>query len=173
MRFQFRPITEEHARAIARWTYPEPYSTYNGDPTSIQYLVDPANRFHSATDEAGELVGFFTFGADAQVPGELSPDELADTTILDVGLGLRPDLTGRGLGLAFVTAGLEFASAAFSPRQFRLAVLSWNQRAVRVYEKAGFHRVRSFISHTFLGHREFVVMLSERHEPAPTNGRSS
>jgi ribosomal-protein-alanine N-acetyltransferase len=34
---------------------------------------------------------------------------------VEVGLGLRPDLTGRKLGLGYMLAGLEFARRHFSP----------------------------------------------------------
>jgi RimJ/RimL family protein N-acetyltransferase len=140
-------MTEADARIVSAWRYPHPYSAYNGDPhnpEAIDYLVDPANQFYTAYDEAEAVVGFFSFGRDAQVPGELDPFEQEDPTVLDVGLGLRPDLTGRGLGLSFVEAGLQFARERFAPRRFRLAVLSWNERAIRVYERAGFQLVRAF-----------------------------
>jgi [ribosomal protein S18]-alanine N-acetyltransferase len=71
-------------------------------------------------------VGFFYF------------EERADAIFY--GLGLRPDLTGRGLGAAFVTAGLEFAHERFGRRRVVLDVAEFNERAIRVYERAGFHR---------------------------------
>ena len=63
---------------------------------------------------------------------------------LDVGLGMRPDLTGRGLGEEFVHAGLRFARETYSPPAFRLTVATFNQRAIRVYERAGFETVETF-----------------------------
>jgi ribosomal-protein-alanine N-acetyltransferase len=84
-----------------------------------------------------------------------------DQTI-DIGLGMRPDLTGRGLGLAFVDAGLAFARGQFASRRFRLFVLTFNERAIRVYERAGFTRVRQFIQQNPVhGELHFVEMRRE------------
>lgn len=76
------------------------------------------------------------------------------------GLGMRPDLTGqgKGLGLAFVRAGLNFARERFAPPAFRLYVLTWNERAVRVYEQAGFERVRVLHVTNWHGQLDFLEM---------------
>jgi RimJ/RimL family protein N-acetyltransferase len=83
-------------------------------------------------------VGFFCFGQSAQVPEGHATGTYADPRALDVGLGLRPDLTGCGLGLSFVLAGLDIALATFHPSQFRMSVDTFNRRAIAVYERAGF-----------------------------------
>jgi hypothetical protein len=64
----FRPIARSDAEEISRWRYPEPYATYNGDPSSVPGLLDPRYNYHAVTDPDGELVGYFCFGADATVP---------------------------------------------------------------------------------------------------------
>jgi ribosomal-protein-alanine N-acetyltransferase len=164
MNVRFRPMTEADARVVTAWRYPEPYSAYNGDPTNpdtIAYLVDPANQIFTAVDNADVVVGFFSFGRDAQVPGGLDLVEQADPSTLDVGLGMRPDLTGRGLGLEFLEAGLEFARERFAPARFRLAVLSWNERAIRVYERAGFQLVRAFGGHWAEAERSFLLFTRD------------
>ena len=57
---------------------------------------------------------------------------------MDVELGMRPDLTGRGLGAEFVLAVLRFSKDDYSPPTFRLTVAAFNLRAVRMYERVGF-----------------------------------
>jgi len=123
-------LSEEGHAALRSWRYPPPYHFYDGD-------VDPPlnpERFFGAFDEDGELVGFYYF--------EEKPPEL------DYGLGLRPDLVGQGLGLEFFRAGLDFAHERYRPRRVYLHVAEFNERARKVYERAGFvevsRHVRSF-----------------------------
>jgi RimJ/RimL family protein N-acetyltransferase len=153
--YVFRPITASDAEEISRWRYPEPYATYNGDPASVPGLLDPRYNYHAVTGPDGELVGYFCFGADATVPAGRKLG-LYDEGALDVGLGMRPDLTGHGLGLGFMQAGLRFARQTFSPPAFRLTVAAFNGRAVKVYEAAGFEVIRSF------GDRGYEWLLMRR-----------
>lgn len=148
----FRPISEEDARAISQWRYEEPYAMYNGDLTGMAALLDLRNAYYSITGRDGELVGYCCFGPDARVPGG-DYDDVA----LDVGLGMRPDFTGKGRGLEFFTAILNFGRERFRPAAFRLTVAAFNQRAIRVYERAGFDPGSRFES-TNEGGQEFLQM---------------
>jgi RimJ/RimL family protein N-acetyltransferase len=139
----FKPFDETSAYTIVSWRYEPPYDIYNFmDPPNkedIQYLLDPQNAFHGIIDESGELLAFCSFGPDGQVPGgDYSTDAL------DIGLGLRPNLTGQGRGLMFVNAVLDFARRIFAPAMFRVTVAAFNQRALRVWEKADFRQVQVF-----------------------------
>ena len=67
---------------------------------------------------------------------------------LDIGLGLRPDLTGRGCGREFVRAILEFGSRIYVPQAFRMTVAAWNTRAIRLYTNLGFRRIQEFSRET-------------------------
>ena len=62
----------------------------------------------------------------------------------EIGLGLRPDLTGHGVGESFVRTCLRFASAALGAQSYTLAVAAFNRRAITVYERAGFQEVERF-----------------------------
>jgi ribosomal-protein-alanine N-acetyltransferase len=86
----FKLMSDEEARQISHWHYEPPYDFYDAtsDEDDLEELLNPERRgdaYFSVLDEGGELVGFFQF-------------ELEDTTV-DVGLGMRPDLTGKGLGV--------------------------------------------------------------------------
>ncbi len=140
----FQPITAAAAHALATWRYPAPYDTYDvGDePAALAEMLDARNPWFVAFDTDGEPMGYCCFGTAAEVGWEGEPRlwTMGDRT-LSVGLGLRPDLTGQRLGLPFFTAVLAFATQRFTPDAFRLFVLPFNQRAIRVYERAGFHQV--------------------------------
>jgi [ribosomal protein S18]-alanine N-acetyltransferase len=159
--YAFRAMNEEEARAIAGWRYEAPYDFYDvaNDPEGLEELLGPPERRRGyyAVLSGGELVGFVCFGQGGQVPSF----EYADDGSLDIGLGLRPDLTGRGLGLDFLMAGLEFGRRHFAPTGFRLAVATFNERAIRLYEHAGFRRVEVFTHHTNGGDYPFLLMTRE------------
>jgi len=144
------PASAETQELLATWRYPPPYDFYDGD-------VDPVKnpeRYFEARDDANELVGFYYF--------ESKPPDL------DYGLGLRPDLTGRGLGLEFFLTGLAFARERFRPRSVFLHVAEFNERARRVYERAGFRVVSKHVR-TFqrFGDVPFITMVDEAPESGP------
>jgi ribosomal-protein-alanine N-acetyltransferase len=136
-------MDEASARAIATWRYEAPYEIYNPAPEGvegeIQAFLDPRNAYHTITDEQGELLAYCCFGRDALVPGGDYGLEA-----LDIGLGVRPDLTGRGRGLEFANAVLDFARRTYAPTTFRVTVAEFNKRALRVWDKAGFQQVQTF-----------------------------
>lgn len=148
-RIEIGPMSQEDAETIAEWSYPTPYDFYDAkaDADDLRELLEPTRRrgmYFSARQPEGELVGFFQFRRSADV--------------VDIGLGLRPDLTGRGLGSAFLDAGLAFARETFSPRRFTLSVAAFNLRAIAVYERAGFVLSRTFEHETNGGVFSFVEM---------------
>ena len=145
-------MSQADAAVIADWRYQGPYAFYDwrADANDLAELLAPelrGDRYFSAHDENGELVGFFSF----QLAGE----------VLVVGLGLRPDLTGRGLGLGYLESGLAYARDRYEPRRFRLSVASFNSRAISVYERAGFLVTRSYEHETNGGVFPFVEMERE------------
>lgn len=164
MRFSFTPLLREGALALLEWRYPEPYQVYNlggeyREETLIE-LTDQRSPYYAAYDEQGLLVGFINVGTSALVWGAGEPRVLIDEEhgMTALGLGLRPDLTGRGLGLSFVESALAFLKDQFFPRQVGLFVLAWNKRAVRVYEQAGFQQIRAFTQVNRFGTSDFIEM---------------
>jgi len=158
--YVFRPMNEEDACEIAEWRYEAPYDFYDmvNDSEDLAELLDPERRRgYYAVFSDGELVGFFCYGPGGQLPGFDYPDDGS----IDIGLGLRPDLTGKGLGLEFIRAGLEFGQRSFSPAGFRLFVATFNERAIRAYEHAGFRRVEIFTHHTNGADYPFLLMTRE------------
>lgn len=130
-------MTRAFAAEVATWRYPAPYDCYDmaADP---DFLVNPDNGFFALVAE-GELIGYRSFGEDGQVPGGSY-----DSSALDTGGGLRPDLTGRGLGREAIGTGLDFGRQRFAPPAFRVTVASFNVRAQRVVTALGFRNVGSF-----------------------------
>ena len=140
MRFVIRPFTQADADEIASWRYPPPYDVYDvsEDPSMQSEMRDEsrweASWFAGDDAESGALAGFLELVAGDSESG--SGTQVA----VEVGLGLRPDFTGRGMGAGFVHAALDFSRERRSPISFALDVFPWNERAIRCYERAGFER---------------------------------
>ncbi len=138
------------AQAIAAWRYPGEYSFYdaNADADDLAELLDPAewgHRYFAADEVAGhELAGFLVTKLNGRVA--------------EIGLGLRPNLTGLGLGESFVGACLRFAAVVLGAESYTLAVAAFNQRAITVYERAGFQKVEQFAHFTNGWVHDFVLM---------------
>ena len=108
MRFDIEPLSQSDAEAIASWHYDGEYAFYDAeaDVEDLAELLDPALRgdtMFAVRDDAGELVGFFAF--------QITDD------VVDFGLGLHPDLTGKGTGGAFCSCGTGFRANPGSRRK--------------------------------------------------------
>ena len=149
MQLRIELMDQSSADEVASWHYDGDYTFYDfpSDQEDLKELLDPnlrAEKMFTARNSTGELVGFFSF------------NEIEHG--LDFGLGLRPDLTGRGLGKDFVNTGLEFAKSRFSPDVIQLRVAAFNKRAIKVYERVGFIEVERFLNRTNGGEFDFVRM---------------
>lgn len=133
-------MTDGEAEEVISWRYQGEYSFYDTE-RDVEHVAElrashvREAKYHAALQDS-ELIGFFEFDVQEDVA--------------EIGLGLRPDLTGRGLGLSFLEAGLAFARKRFSPQRFRLRVAAFNQRAIAVYERAGFVSDGRYV-HDFYG----------------------
>lgn len=118
---EIEPLRSEDAALLDHWRYEPPYDFYDGEEDPV---LNP-ERFFVVRD-GGEIVGFYYF------------DARGDTVEID--LGLRPDSTGKGLGLEFFLDGVAFAHGRFPGSRVTLNVAAFNARAITVYERAGFRR---------------------------------
>jgi RimJ/RimL family protein N-acetyltransferase len=146
-----RPVTTEDAREFASWHYEEPYSMYDAAPEDADRYLDPAYDYVAVVDGSDGLVGYCCFGPDACVPGGSYGDEA-----IDIGAGMRPSLTGRGLGSELLAAALAEACRRSPGRPQRVTIAAFNERAQRLVWRAGFAEVERFRSESG---REFVVLV--------------
>ncbi|WP_246042441.1 GNAT family N-acetyltransferase [Cohnella pontilimi] len=131
-RFRLTPMTEEDGRQVCGWLYPEPYDRYRW-PAWEQMVrqrkefADPDIRkaqYLAVRDERGELAGYVQL--------------FALDRAIRLGLGLRPDLCDRGYGKEVTLLAVREAAKRRPWAEIDLEVETWNRRAIRVYEKAGF-----------------------------------
>ncbi len=134
-RYRFRPLGLRHAFAAHAWRYPGDYAMY--DLALAPLLIAALLRWPLRA-----LTGVSYYAVYAVASGD---DPLVGVFSLtrrggdvEIGVGLRPDLTGHGLGQSFLRAGLALARRRYRPRTFSLHVATFNRRAITIYERAGF-----------------------------------
>ena len=144
-------MTKNYAEEILNWQYEAPYEVY-----SLSYSEEGLEEFlngYTAVLDGDCLIGYYCTGKSAQVP----PHNY-ERGYLDVGLGMKPELTGNGFGKLF----LAFILAQFGTIPLRLTVAIFNKRAVRLYEDFGFKEKSTFKR----GDQTFMVMVrKERSHP--------
>lgn len=134
----YHEATEEEKAVISGWQYDGEYAIYNMPSYDEQKRQDrafanPVNRLTSFYD--GEtLVGFVN----------LSEEE----TEVFFGIGVAPDCCGKGYGQQMTRTACALSKARYPGKPLYLEVRTWNARAVRCYEKAGFRITGSPIRQT-------------------------
>jgi len=156
MDIRLEPATRDHVLVFVAWEYEPPYEHYNIDmdaDDAVTYFLQPDVRCHVLFD-GDDVVGFATFGSDAQVPGGDYT-----TSAVDIGLGIKPSITGHGNGKHFVAAVVDFAHTTFGTRTLRVSIAETNGRAVRVWSGLGFRGTGRFVaSRSVMGADDFVVL---------------
>lgn len=168
-RVKLVPMTIEYFKMKRAWKYEGIYSFYNApdeqegadvcpaeDDGEPEYILD--GQEYACLSESGELIGSFNFGASARIPvleeGAYKEDKL------DIGLGMKPELCGKGNGTDYVRRGIRLAGEIYGRTDLRLTVAAFNERAIKVYERAGFRKVKEVTNAYYLN--QFFIMFLEQ-----------
>ncbi|WP_029421462.1 GNAT family N-acetyltransferase [Alicyclobacillus macrosporangiidus] len=147
MNFVTRTMTQADAIQIAGWTYEPPYDFYNmgGTDESVNELLNGSYWVVESND--GDIIGFYCTGGSAQVPAghTLGAYLHGVEDVVDLGIGMRPDLTGRGLGTPFLDCVLRKVAARHPSADIRLTVAAFNRRAIQLYRRFGFQYQTEFV----------------------------
>lgn len=146
-----KEMTQQQAEDIAyNWHYHAEYSFYDmeADEEDLIEFLDPKQRGESmfVALNGQDVVGYFCFNK-------------VDKDIIDIGLGMKPNLTGSGRGVEFLKAGLDFAKFTYNPDQITLSVATFNLRAIKVYKTVGFVEMQTFMQDTNGSSFEFIKMI--------------
>lgn len=152
MQYRFAPMNEKYAREIAYdWKYSGIYSFYDmtSDEEDLGSFLNKdnwLNEYYAVFNEKDELVGFYSF--------------TLEDGIMWIGFGLKPELTGKGLGKEFVAAGIDFGVKNFNynEKYIMLAVALFNKRGIKLYENIGFKQVEQYMHRANGGEYEFIKM---------------
>ena len=152
MQYLFIPMTEHYAREIVdNWHYAREYSFYDMDADEKDLAIF-MNRDYWETitfavlNDENELAGWATFYEEGD--------------IIWLSLGMKPALTGKGLGQGFVSACISHARSnpAFFKPIMKLDVAEFNERALKVYQRAGFVESERIVTKTHVGDVPFIRM---------------
>lgn len=146
------PMNASLLQEMGRWVYPPPYDWYNmtGSDEETREFLD--GSYFAVIDGRRHVVGFCCTGAAAQVPLGVPAGAYPDDGALDIGLGMRPELTGQARGRDFWSTLLGFFTNQFGAISLRLTVATFNARAIQLYHRVGFVGRHEFTAHdvTFL-----------------------
>lgn len=144
-----RPLSDADREAIAAWHYPDALAIYDPGPDAFA-LREPEHFALGRSD--GELIGHATLGEQARGPGGVYE---STPSIVDIGMGLRPDLVGEGLGATALVVVIEEALRRLSPSRVRATVAAPNGRATALVTHLDFDESHRF--HRRSDGREFVL----------------
>ncbi|WP_156288702.1 GNAT family N-acetyltransferase [Oceanobacillus salinisoli] len=153
MQFTIKNMTENYAIEVLCWKYEKPYDFYNNVLTSGAIMELLTYKYYVVLDDYNSLIGYFCTGRPAQVPAGDGHGAYKEDCI-DVGIGMHPELTGKGKGSVFFSNVLRFLKEKHRGKDIRLTVATFNTRAIRLYEKVGFVRDFTFMSDDV----EFITM---------------
>lgn len=145
----YHKTTEEEKRLICEWKYEGDYAIYNSLPYEEQLekqrgFANPKNNFYSFYDGA-MLIGYVNI--------------VEEEFEVFFGAGVRPDCCNQGFGQEMSRVAREISRQQHPGKPVYLEVRTWNHRAVRCYEKAGFRIVgEPIVQTTPLGKGTFYRM---------------
>ena len=127
---RYRYLTEEDKRQICGWRYGGEYAIYDlpsyEEMCSCQmgFMKPAAEKNYLAFLDGSALVGFVNI--------------LAEEKEVFIGIGVNPDLCGRRYGRRILLKAYVISKNRYPDKALYLEVRTWNTRAVRCYESAGF-----------------------------------
>ena len=146
------PLTEDDKRELCAWRYEGAYALYNLPP--YEELRGAKRGFMDPRREAD----YRGFRVDGQLTGYVHIIEGPDG--ISIGIGVRPDCCGKGHGCRILKETCQALRARFPGKPLVLAVRTWNLRAIRCYQKAGFRAEGGpYEAVTPCGRGEFIRMV--------------
>ncbi len=126
---EYHATTEIEKRLISSWKYDGDYAIYNNASYEEQLskhsgFGNPSNNYYSFYDGAS-LVGYINL--------------IKKGTEVLLGVGVHPNMCNKGYGQEIVKVACELSKSLFPDNPVYMEVRTWNARAIRCYEKSGFH----------------------------------
>ena len=128
-------MNDDIVKQIISWRYEGIYSEYNMDSyeelkaRGSSILKPEKSKNYLCYFKEDELVGY------TNITKKTNGD-------LFLGIGLAPKYCGKGLGNSILENSIKDAKERYPGSKIKLQVRSWNERARKCYEKAGFKFIK-------------------------------
>ena len=149
---EFHKTTEEEKHVICEWKYDGEYAIYNNLPYEEQIekhcgFANPRNNFYSFYDGT-KLVAYINL--------------IKEESEVFFGIGVNPAYCNQGYGRKISKIACGLSHQLYPRKPVYLEVRTWNMRAVKCYEKAGFHITgEPIVQTTPIGEGTFYHMVAE------------
>lgn len=132
-----RQLTIEDGLALASWSSPGAWHIEDA-----LEAPEPDEGYWAVVDSGDVLLGFCCVGGAARVPGA-PPDD----RVVDVAIGIRPQLAGRGWSTELGRAAVGYAASVALDRRLRTTLPDWNVRGQNAARQAGFTWIATRVYH--------------------------
>ena len=132
-KLKYHILTDSEKREICSWTYYGDYAVYNLPSYEVMKekqigFFNPAHEQNYRAFYDGDcLVGFVNIKE--------------EETEVFIGIGVKPELCNRGYGQCILHDTYQISKELYPDKPLYLEVRTWNERAVRCYQKSGFEIV--------------------------------
>jgi|GEM_PF-50212 len=145
-------MNEDDAKTISEWDYDGDYKMYN-----LPSWQEMKEKKFSMTTERGRQA-FTIYTHQGEIVGFVSLYDRDHFVFL--GIGVNPHLVSKGYGSVIMDKAVKKSMAKY-PKKIRLEVRSWNERAIKCYQNAGFNITGYVEQTTYIGFGKFTQMELE------------
>lgn len=148
-------MNEYAVKNLCSWNYPQPYDTYN----FMSY--EEAVQSNAAILNKKNWDNYLCFWENNVLTAYIK--FYIYSKKLMIGIGLSPEMCGKGLGGFYLKKGIDEANKRYPDKALWVQVRSWNQRAISCYESCGFKKqYKESIKDKNNDYTEFVFMCLEQ-----------
>lgn len=153
---QITEMTEKYAMEISEWKYADEFHIYNM-PSWKEMVEDE----WALTDVSKRKSDYFAFVTEDKGLVAFTRHTMQADGIM-LGVGVNPKYLSLGYGSEAIKLTVEYLMVLYPSEKIFLDVRTWNKRAVRSYEKAGFIIEKTLEQETHVGNGQFFRMYYER-----------
>ena len=141
--FRVRQLTIEDGLDLASWSQPGAWQIEDA-----LEAPEPDEGYWAVVDSNDTLLGFCCVGGAARAPG--APQ---DDYVIDVAIGIRPQLAGRGWSSELGRAAVKYAASVALDRRLRTTVPEWNKAGRHAAQQAGF----TWVANRMWNHQQYEI----------------